>query len=173
MAKTKLPLTAERLKEVLFYDPETGVFTWRVFRGGTAKVGTIAGHCQRKERGGGLYLSIRVDWKRYQAHRLAWLYMTGEWPSLHIDHIDNKDTLNNRWANLRLATPLQSAQNRSHYPSNRSGFKGVVARDNQWAAFIKIKGKQLYLGLFKTAELAHEAYCDAAKRLHGEFARFD
>jgi|SRR5262249_13953776 len=88
-------VTAERLREVLSYDPETGTFTWRVSGGGRRTSG-VAGHHDRAWKG---YVCIAVDGRKYRAQRLAFLYMTGDWPPAQIDHI-NGDTSDNRWANL-------------------------------------------------------------------------
>jgi hypothetical protein len=90
-----------------------------------------------------------------------------------IDHID-LDGLNNCKANLRVATIIQNTWNRRKTTANKSGFKGVCWNRacNKWQSQIKVEGKSKYLGLFDTADLAHAAYCDAAKLLHGDFARF-
>ena len=108
-------LTAERLREVLNYDPQSGEFRRRVDRGRGRghrwKAGTIAG---RKAQ----YIHINIDYALYAAHRLAWLYMTGEWPSRGIDHID-RDKHNNAWSNLRLADKSQNAMNSKMRSTNK------------------------------------------------------
>ena len=85
----------------------------------------------------------------------------------------NRDTLDNRDDNLRIATKPQNMQNRRIQKSNTSGFKGVNyhPKTGKWMARIAVEGERLYLGLFETSALAHAAYCDAAARLHGAFAR--
>jgi hypothetical protein len=137
------PLTQERLKEVLDYDPGTGVFRWRATGSGRkAKVGS--------ELNGRGYLQVRVAGKRYYAHRLAWLYVYGAWPREYIDHI-NRDTADNRIANLREATPAENQQNRDTNKNNTSGYLGVSWRKDcsRWAAKIMVDGKHHRLGLFK------------------------
>lgn len=91
---------------------------------------------------------------------------------MQIDHIDG-NTANNAIANLREASNAQNCMNKPKPKSNTSGFKGVRyhSRDRRWYAHIRLSGKQVHLGLFDTAEEAHAAYCEAAHRLHGEFAR--
>ena len=153
--------THERLKELLHYDPATGVLTWRV-RSRNTRVGDIAG---RLLNGG--YRSIGIDRRAYQAHRLAWLWMTGEWPKGDIDHIDG-DPLNNRFENLRDVSHgiNQQNQNRAH-SNNKTGFLGVSPRGRKFRAVINVDGKHMHIGLFNTPELAYAAYL-AAKRIHHE-----
>ena len=112
-------ISAERIRELLHYDPLTGIFIWKVTLSNRAKAGSI---CNYKSHG---YISIRINGLLYGAHRLSWVYMTGEWPDEEIDH---KDThiLNNKWGNLRKATKLQNRQNMSfRKKQNTSGYKGV------------------------------------------------
>lgn len=160
-------LTVERLRALLSYDPQTGIFKWRVTRGPSA----VAGDTARSQNGNG-YLRIRIDGRKYYAHRLAWLYVHGRWPLGNIDH---KDTVvSHNWIeNLREATQSQNAANASRSHSNRSGFKGVSwhARAARWAAKITVRRRDTYLGLFNTAEEAHAAYSVAAREAFGEFAR--
>jgi hypothetical protein len=157
-------LTVERLKELLHYDPETGVFTWKV-RVANVPAGSIAG-CN-KER----YHFIGVDGREYRAHRLAWLYMTGEWP-VEIDHRDT-DGHNNRWANLRHATRIQNCRNTGLPKNSTSGSKGVYwSKDRQrWVAQITINKVRTGLGRFHTKERAAAASEAAARKHFGEFAR--
>lgn len=158
-------LTTERLRELLHYDPGTGVFTRRLDVATNAKAGTVAG-CIKAG-----YVVIGIDRRVYRANRLAWLYMTGEWPKHHIDHKD-MDRTNDRWANLREATRSQNGMNRAAYRNNSTGFKGVrKVYKSGWAAIISKDGKATYLGYFKSPEAAHAAYCDAAESLFGDFAR--
>lgn len=160
-------LTAKRLREVVSYDPETGHFTWLVSRP-RARIGGRAGGLGP---GCGGYWCITIDRRRYVAHRLAWLYMTGAWPRTEmIDHI-NRDRSDNRFANLREATRGQNQVNSGKPSNNSSGFKGVRRRYGRWFAQIKKSGKHYHLGYFSTPEEAHRAYCTAAIKLHGEFAR--
>jgi hypothetical protein len=155
-------LTADRLKEVVSYDPETGIFTWRE---GTpinlALRGAVAGGPQTTHG----YWRIGVDGRRYPAHRLAWLYVTGNWPQYGIDHIDG-NRLNNKFSNLRDATAKTNNQNqRKPRSDNTTGFLGVSAYKDKFFAYIKIGRKVKNLGVFRTAEEAHTAYV-AAKREH-------
>jgi hypothetical protein len=155
----------ERLKQLLDYDPETGIFKWRVRRQ-RIFIGRVAGN--RAIKG---YLFLAFDGKTYQCHRLAWFYVYGEWPKYQIDHINGiRD--DNRIANLRLATPSQNLQNRPAPSSNTSGFKGVAWHKGarKWQAYISLNSKRMYLGLFSTKEDAYSAYCTAAIKHHGEFA---
>jgi hypothetical protein len=161
-------LTAERLRELLHYDPATGIFRWLQPQSRRVKAGEIAGGVP----GQGGYYRIGIDGQRYYAHRLAWLYMTGEWPSRQVDHRDT-DSGNNAWGNLRLATQGQNNCNAPKRSHNKTGYKGVsYSKSNRgFIAWIRANGVQHYLGTFPTPEEAHAAYCEASKRLHGEFAR--
>jgi hypothetical protein len=104
------------------------------------------------------------------AHRLAWLYMTGVWPTKDIDHQD-RNRQNNKWKNLREATFSQNKANASkNY--NKSGYKGAYSQHGKtFFSSIGVNGKRIYLGTFPTAKLAHQAYVKAAKHYFGEFAR--
>lgn len=164
-------MTAERLRELLHYDPETGVFTWRVYRG-VVWPGCVAG-CSSAIKG--RYRMIGVDQERLLAHRLAFLWMTGEWPLHKVDHV-NGNGQDNRWANLRQATDRDNTRNRHSHPLNTSGYIGVT-RDNQtrsrkkWRASIRNNaGKYQNLGRYMTAREAATVRDEAARRLHGEFA---
>lgn len=165
-----MELTQGRLRELLDYCPETGVFTRKV-RAANVPAGAVAG-CLRPSG----YLVISIDDKLRRAHQLAWLYMTGEWPPRFLDHRDlNKS--NNRWVNLRLATKSQNQANIGLTKSNASGLKGVSRYragekyGKPWQAGIGKDGKTFHLGHFPTKEDAHAAYCEAANKLFGEFAR--
>lgn len=153
-------LTADRLRDVLHYDPETGVFTWRQSRGGV-RVGDPAG---MDERG---YRRIMIGGRFYFAHRLAWLYVTGSWPLDLIDHRNGVGD-DNRWANLRECNTAQNAQNISSKTRARSGLKGVYwhAQRQKWQAQIEHLGKKMSLGLYLSKEEAHSAYLKAKAKLH-------
>lgn len=157
-------VTAARVREVLNYFPETGEFTWRVVTGPRAILGAIAGS---RTQG---YINISVDGRLYRAHRLAWLYVHNKWPRLGIDHI-NGNGLDNRLINLREATQAENTANARKKKTCKSGFKGVTAYRSKWVATVGKAGRKIHLGCFDTREQAHAAYCSAAKRLHGEFAR--
>lgn len=162
-------LTQERLKELLSYDPETGIFRWLQDRGGK-RAGDVAG-CKKRT-----YIVISVDDVVYRAHLLAWFYMTGEWPNPFVDHRDTHKH-NNAWENLRLATKSQNQANIGRTKANTSGLKGVSryrqgeAWGKPWQAGIGQNGKRIHLGHFATKEAAHAAYINAAELLFGEFAR--
>ena len=154
----------QELKELLHYAPETGVFTRKKDKGNRKK-GEVAGTPHNHG-----YWKVSVNSRQYLAHRLAFFYMTGEWPKEQIDH-RNRDKRDNRWCNLREATHAQNMQNCKISKNNKSGFKGVtIDKHGSWYAHIMIDRKLISLGSHKTAEEAHETYCKAADRLHGEFA---
>lgn len=159
-------LTAEALRAILHYDPETGHFTWLEDRG-RIRVGDRAGSLQWLGRTA--YLYICIDHKQHRAHRLAWLYMTGKWPEDMLDHRDG-DGSNNRFANLREATGAQNSQapNKRMLPQNTSGYTGVSTKKgrNKWNASIAVNRRRIYLGSFSTAEEASAAYLAAKRRLH-------
>ncbi len=161
-------ITYHRLLELLDYDPATGMFRWRVKRH-RVKAGTVAG-CLH----GTGYVVISADGQIYLAHRLAWLWMTGKWPSDDIDHA-NLDRSDNRWSNLREATRSQNRANAPIHAHNKVRLKGVYRApaklDKPFRAEIRKDGKRYFLGYFKTKEEAHAAYGAAATSLHGEFAR--
>ena len=155
----KLP-TQERLHELLDYDPDTGEFTWKVKPAPRIKVGDVAG-CLDKDSG---YFRIRVDGTLYRSHRLVWRYVHGGDPgNLEVDHI-NKNTSDNRIANLRLATHQQNTW-------NNSGL-GVSwhKRARKWRARIKVDKVSKYLGCFKHYFAAVYAYQQARVKYFGEFA---
>ena len=160
-------LTLARLKEVLTYDPETGLFIWRINRRGRAKAGTVAG----ADNGVG-YIVIRLDGENHKAHRLAVFYMTGKWPIADTDHKNCKKS-DNRWGNLRPATRSQNRANTNVRADNTSGFKGVVwdSKSSKWRAQTMVNGKRKYLGLFDKVEDAVGAYGAAVYGYFGPFAR--
>lgn len=163
-------ITHERLKEVLHYNPSTGIFTWLKTLGSRGIAGTRAGNVS--QHNGQLYRKIRVDKKLYFEHRLAWFYMTGAWPDPEVDHRD-LDGLNNTWRNLREATRAQNMANRNPSKANTSGFKGVrwCHETRRWRAAIQVNKKTITIGSFVDRSAAETAYRDAASRHYGEFAR--
>lgn len=164
MLEVALP-SIERLREVLVYEPDTGLFRWKVCLSNRGAVGAVAGHCND-----GGYTQIRIDGNLYLAHCLAWFYMTGERPTKGVDHRDTNKQ-NNRWANLRPATKSQNGANAKRSRRNTSGFKGVHRFRDKWCAQICVNRKRVNLGLFGTPEEAHSAYAAAAEMYFGEFAR--
>lgn len=159
-------LTAKRLRTVLHYDPSTGIWRWTVQKGNAYPPGTVAGGIHKVVG----YHYIMIDGQTYFGHRLAWLYMTGKWPELDIDHIDG-DVSNNRWTNLRLATKSQNKANSKRYKNNTTGYKGVTKVRDKWRAYIAVDKKRIWLGYYKTPEDASDAYQKAATKYFGEFAR--
>lgn len=161
MTNKRLQLTASRLREVLEYDLESGIFRWRMSRG-MRRAGATAGCVMSKG-----YVFIKIDSVIHTAHRLAVLYMTGQWPPHEVDHKDlNK--ANNAWSNLRLATSSQNKRNVIKARKSAAGFKGVnQTPTGRYRATMSKDRKCVYLGEFDTAIEAHAAYMAAA----GEFAQ--
>ena len=155
-------LTRDRLREVLEYNPSSGWFTWRKRIARCVHIGQTAGRFYKTG-----YVSITIDRKAYLAHRLAWLYMRGEWPTKDIDHKD-RDRGNNAWNNLREADRSQNKVNAKDQNSV-TGFRGVIKNGMRFIAVIRWKRRRYYLGSFATPEEAHRAYRDKAKELFGEF----
>lgn len=163
-------LDAARLREILEYDTESGLFTWRIGISNRVKPGMQAGN---KTHG---YIEIGIENQAYRAHKLAWLYVFGYWPEKSIDHIDGNRS-NNAIKNLRLATNQENSQNKWGASSSNksSGMLGVTwhKQRGKWMAQITHDGRNHNLGLFDTAELAHSAYLHAKQRIHefGEVAK--
>lgn len=143
-------LTADRIRELLDYNPETGAFVWRVRRG-RILAGSAAGRID--SRG---YVGINIELRKYAAHRLAWLHYYGEWPLLNIDHI-NRNKTDNRIANLRDVTHSENALNR-HFPKRgpraTASYATLHKKTGKWQSHILIDGKYTYCGLFATKEEA-------------------
>ena len=151
-----------RLREVLDYNPETGIFIWKIKPCRNLKAGIKAGGASNG------YAYIKISRRRYAAHRLAWAYVYNEWPALPIDHI-NGDSLDNRITNLRLATAAQNAQNVYQAQKNNSHGKLGLSYDKKkrlWRARIGLNGKRIFLGKFKSQDAAYEAYLVAKRELH-------
>lgn len=153
----KHELTAERLRELLHYDPDTGLIFWAASR-------KVAG---TKQSGG--YVQVEIRGRRYVAHRLAWLWMTGQWPRDQIDHI-NGIRADNRWSNLREATHAENMQNQrsSRSDSLHSSKIGVGFHrvSGKWRARIGLNGVQRTIGYFDSEEEAHAAYLKAKAEHH-------
>lgn len=159
-----MTLTAEEFRRIAHYDPETGDFTWLQDRA-RARAGTKA------RRGQSPYVEMRINGELYLGHRLAWLYVHGEFPKGYIDHI-NCNQADNRLINLREATHQQNLCNRGRNKNNTTGYKGVyLIGPGKYKASIKENGKSKHLGIFGSPIAAHQAYSAAALRLHGEFAK--
>ena len=162
----KNSLTSGELKEIMHYDPDTGVFTWkRSIRKRDRWNGKIAGSIMTLG-----YRQIRINGRDYYAHRLAWLYMTGEWPQQTIDHINGKQA-DNRWSNLRDVSHHANIQNvRIARRNNKSGLLGAYFHKDHptkpWQARLQIQGICKSLGYFSTSKEAHDAYLKAKRRFH-------
>lgn len=151
-------VTASRLREVMDYDPATGAFTWRT-KCGSKAAGGIAGTPHKE------YVRIQVDGRLYRAHRLAWLYMTGEWP-IEVDHRNGVGS-DNRWGNLRPADRFTNMQNkRRAHRNSKTGLLGAFPQGDRFRARIRIESKCVSLGMFATAEAAHAAYVEAKRKHH-------
>lgn len=151
--------------DILSYDKNTGVLTWKVDRG-PKKAGSVAGYIDRHD-----YIKIMVLGKNLYAHRIAWELFNGKIPEdKEIDHI-NGNTLDNRISNLRLASRTQNNANRKHHTS--TPYKGVsyFTRDNKWRARIKHNKHEIHLGYYNTPDEARTAYLSAANKIFGDFAR--
>lgn len=147
-------LTPERLRELLHYDAETGVFVWKVGRRGNVKAGDRAG-CDNGTNG---YRVLKVLGITYLEHRLAWFYMTGAWPDEDVDH-RNGDRADNRFDNLRAATRKQNLENQKLHCDNTSGYRGVTMdkRTGRFVARIIHNRRGYHIGVFDTAEQAAAA----------------
>lgn len=167
MPKNHPDLTAERLRELLAYDPETGIFTRRIAAGGAiagTKAGTLDSHG---------YVQIKINSTLHLAHRLAWLYVHGLWPENHLDHRDRIPSHN--WIkNLRPATYEENQQNASIRKDNTSGYVGVsfFKRTNRWRVQIQVKGKKISVGYYQSIEDAIAARAKAKAEFH-KFQPFD
>jgi len=154
-------LTAERVKEVFNYDPETGEFYRKLDKYGRHITPYKVGFTMSN---GYTYLSI--DGKQVRAHRIAWLYVTEQWPDLFVDHI-NGDKSDNRFCNLRVATPRINAENRrAPKTTSTTGHMGVSQERSVWRATITTNKKFRRIGTFKTPQEAHDAYLKAKRAEH-------
>lgn len=140
-------ITQERLKEVLHYNPDTGIFVWKAITRRRIRKGDVAGSPSKG------YTVIWIDKIRYREHRLVFLYVTGEFPRNEVDHI-NRIKNDNRWCNLRLVTTLENKRNLPMFKNNTSGFTGVCwrKREKKWVACIDTNYKKTHLGYFINKE---------------------
>ena len=166
--KFNIDITYEYVVSVLDYNAGTGNITWKISPEYHNKKGKIAG---RKSYG---YIQIGIDYKKYMAHRLAWLIMTGKWPKEQIDH-KNGNRSDNRWCNLREATHTENQLNTDLYKNNTSGYKGVVwsKKACKWQVQIRDNNKSKWLGYYDDETAAAKVYNEAAIKYHGEFARLN
>jgi hypothetical protein len=155
------PCTIEHLRTSLAYDADTGVFTWLTHKKRPDLIGKQAGSAQSAG-----YWAIAIHNRKQLAHRLAWVYTTGEWPTQHIDHI-NGDKRDNRFCNLRQVSRHGNLQNiRKATKANKIGLLGVSAHQGKWRAQIMTKGVIVRKSGFDTPEAAHEAYLELKRQLH-------
>lgn len=186
--ETEIEVTPEVLRELLDYDPETGVLTWkhrdvkwfrdgeRISAQGAANIwnGRYAGSQAFSFNRQSGYVHGNVLSRKYKAHRVAYAMMTGEWPKDDIDHIDGVRD-NNRWSNLRAATKSENCRNCG--PRNRTtGYKGVYPVSNSPGLFqclFRDEGKLRYLGSGRDPEELARLWDKHAKKLHGKFARLN
>jgi len=161
----KKMITQSELKDVVDYCPDTGVFTWKVSLSYRGKAGTIAGNVRKDG-----YWRIMIRNKMYYSHRLAWLYVHGEFPICYIDHI-NHNKSDNRIENLRNADTFSNAHNIKKFSTNTSGHKGICwhKKAKKWMARFKCRGKVYYLGVYSDIEEAVKVYEENAKKYHKEF----
>lgn len=160
--KAKPLPSQERLRELLDYDQETGVLTWKVKPAKQIKVGDVAGSLN-----GHGYLATSVDGARHRNHRLIWMWMTGDDPGdLQVDHI-NRNPSDNRWENLRLATHSQNMSN-THRSDNTSGIPGVTwfKSRKKWRVQLRVNGKTKHVGYFSTKIEACAALIKVANSHH-------
>lgn len=155
-------LTAERARELLSYDPETG-FLHRKLIIRSGKVGDKAGSINGKKD----YIRLFVDGRRYMAHRIVWLIVTGSWPKDQIDHINNNKQ-DNSWGNLREVTGKENGQNKKITMNTVSGLRGVSFSKctGKWMAQIAVNGKLQYLGIYPTKEEAYSVYLREKVKAH-------
>ena len=152
---------------VVSYDPDTGWFIRKRSKQCPWTVGKRTGSVAPKG-----YRLLHINGAYYMEHRVAWIVVHGEIPEgMTVDHINGVKG-DNRIANLRLATDCQNSYHRPRKSNNVTGYKGVYQRENgKYRATITVNRKRTSLGTFDTKEEAYAAYCEAARRLHGEFAR--
>jgi hypothetical protein len=153
-------MNVSELRDILKYDPLTGQWTWIKHVQGRRFVGKEAGSIDVHG-----YRIIKIDHKQYKSARLAYFYMTGEWPQHEMDHKDRVRS-NDRWRNLRPATRMQNAKNLRQ----RRDLIGVYPHNSGWKAVISVDGKLKYLGMFPTSQEASRARDAAAVKFHKEFA---
>ena len=157
------PVSIDRLNEVLSYNRNSGVFTWKV-RSGSRGIGSRAGSPQGRAKN---YRSVMIDGRNYLEHRLAWLFVFGRWPAGILDHI-NRCASDNRIANLRECTNMENRQNECPTKGRgMSAFRGVsfCKKTGKWRAGIMVSGEKHDFGRFSTELAAHAACLEAKQRL--------
>ena len=153
-------LTADEVRSMYDYDPLSGLLTRR-FGSGGRKAGSVVGNVGADGR-----VQMYVNGRNYKAHRVIWLYVTGEWPRHDVDHIDGNPS-NNRWNNLRDVPHHVNLQNRrTHTKHNQLRVIGVTPNKGRFGAQIKLNGKRIWLGTFDTPEEASAVYLESKRKLH-------
>lgn len=157
-------ITIERLKEVLCYDPNTGLFIWKISPTNKVKIGDIAGSFHT-----GGYLQTSIDGVKYYLHRLAWFYMTGKMPA-EIDH-KNLNKADNKFDNLREATRTQNSLNTRVKRISKTKLKNVYyeKRRSLYRVSARLNGKRHFIGYYKTEDEANEVYEKWARQNHKEW----
>lgn len=166
LGESSRDLSADYVRELFTYDSVSGDLRWAKPRQGI-RIGQRAGNtCPRG------YKTVVIDYRKYQVHRIIWLWVHGAWPTHEIDHRD-RNASNNALRNLRDATRSNNFANKAAHSNKIGGLKGAYydKRRGTWFSSICKDYTKMYLGAFNTAEEAHAAYVAAAKRLFGEFAR--
>lgn len=166
MKSERNDVSQSRLHYLFDYEVDSGRFIRKIKTAGRVRVGDNAG--TRHNKG---YWLIMVDGVLYLRHRLAWLYVTGEWPEHEVDHVD-MDRANDAWSNLRAATASENQSNRRIRPDNKIGLKGVsrASRTTFWSS-VSHQGKTTYLGTTTCPAAAHLRYVVEADKLFGEYSR--
>ncbi len=158
-------LTQKRLHETVDYDPETGIFRWKMQKSNHRKIGAIAGTPHLMG-----YWVIGIDRRRYLAHRLAWFWVHGKWPDAMIDHIDH-NRQNNAIANLRQATNSENLANSHAHKRSKTGVRGVSIHrpSGRYRVQLGKNKKQIHIGYFSSFDEACRAASVAAATVHNEF----
>ena len=164
-------MTADELKSVLHYDPDTGAFSWKTENRNGWKPGLPAGSKGRFGTSKKEYVQIMIGRRKYYAHRLAWLYMTGEMPALRVAHLNNDGT-DNRWCNLVHESSAETTIRTRPDLARRGLYPGVrEVPGKRFEARIKMNGDYVHIGSFKTPELAkaaRDSYLEQAEKLRDE-----
>lgn len=165
-------MSPEKVVELFYF--RDGMVFWNISLGRKIRAGARAGNEQFRPDGSRKCRRIRYEGHAYKEHHIVWCLVTGSWPDGQLDHKDG-DPFNNNFSNLRPASHSQNMRNRRKPVTNTSGLKGAyyITKRGVWGSCISVDNKNKHLGSFATREQAHKAYCSAAEKLFGEFARFD
>lgn len=164
-----MAISHDRLLELLIYEPATGLFRRKIAQG-RFDAGSVSGSISAKIG----YWEVSVDGQRYYGHRLAWFYMTREWPVATVDH-KNLVRSDNKWENLRAASKAQQIMNTPITKRNKSGVKGIFfdQQTQKWGAEIRVNGIRVWLGRFDSLDVAEAIILEKRSELHGQFARYE